>query len=737
MAKHKVAIIGGGPSGLSAAYHLSRTPELRDRFEVTVYQLGWRLGGKGATGRASAPDQGHRILEHGIHGFCGFYWNSLAMLDDCYRTLWGEGGSGALPTTMDAAFLPSSFAVVAENVDGEWQSHDQWLPTFGTEPPWRVDPDYSPRTVLLGLLKELWRRNRPGPVEALDHEDLIDPEVHGRRHSRRAEKFHVAVAGLSGRVEHLAEEALADEVEAVLALAAHVLAALEDPGSETIHRKVHYALTSLDWLCATTRGLLAKGEDGRRLLFGEIDQIDHLDYRDWLRDHGATTHTVNSAVAQPTAMILFPFPSGDTCRVPTISAATYAGWLCRNLCVAGTTFYFFAAGTGETVIKPLYQALVERDVRFGFFHRLERAETTAGPDGVPVVSRLHFLRQAQPTGGSFGYHPLVQPAGLDFEVWPDRPVLDRLDDAGDVEGVDLESWWAPNPASAQPWTAELGSDFDTVVWAIPPSTLPYVGGDLVADSRAFALAEAMDTTATFGFQIWLRDPVDRIGWDRSRFAGGYPTYRHAAATFPNPFNGVVDFSDLIGYEGWGDGDPPKGLLYFCGQLEDLEDPRDLDFSDEAVPALAGARLLGAAIQMLKGLGLVWPATRLPVNHRVDQQVFDVSLLHGPADLTGAERIAFQFRKANIDPPERYVQAPPGTTRFRMLSWETGIANLAAAGDWVYTGFNAGCFEGAVTGGALAAFAVAGTPTIDQIPGFDFLHPNARERSKGVTPIADR
>ena len=45
--RKKVAILGGGGAAMTAAYHLSSTPELRERPEVTVYQMGWRLGGKG------------------------------------------------------------------------------------------------------------------------------------------------------------------------------------------------------------------------------------------------------------------------------------------------------------------------------------------------------------------------------------------------------------------------------------------------------------------------------------------------------------------------------------------------------------------------------------------------------------------------------------------------------------------------------------------------------------------
>ena len=48
--RQKVAILGGGMAGLTTALELTATAELRATFEVTIYQLGWRLGGKCATG---------------------------------------------------------------------------------------------------------------------------------------------------------------------------------------------------------------------------------------------------------------------------------------------------------------------------------------------------------------------------------------------------------------------------------------------------------------------------------------------------------------------------------------------------------------------------------------------------------------------------------------------------------------------------------------------------------------
>ena len=50
---------------MSAAFALTNTEALRQRFEVTIYQYGWRLGGKGASGRNAR--YGQRIEEHGLH----------------------------------------------------------------------------------------------------------------------------------------------------------------------------------------------------------------------------------------------------------------------------------------------------------------------------------------------------------------------------------------------------------------------------------------------------------------------------------------------------------------------------------------------------------------------------------------------------------------------------------------------------------------------------------------------
>ena len=78
---------------------------------------------------------------------------------------------------------------------------------------------------------------------------------------------------------------------------------------------------------------------------------------------------------------------------------------------------------------------------------------------------------------------------------------------------------------------------------------------------------------------------------------------------------------------------------------------------------------------------------------------------------GVKRFDQQFWRANIDPTERYVTSPPGSTAARLKAWGSGLSNLVLAGDWIYTGLNVGSVEGAVMGGRLASYAVSGYPAL--------------------------
>lgn len=79
--KKKIVVLGGGMSALSAAFELTDYKGWNDHYDITLYQMGWRLGGKCATGRGLND----RIEEHGIHIFLGFYNNAIRMIRLAYQ----------------------------------------------------------------------------------------------------------------------------------------------------------------------------------------------------------------------------------------------------------------------------------------------------------------------------------------------------------------------------------------------------------------------------------------------------------------------------------------------------------------------------------------------------------------------------------------------------------------------------------------------------------------------------
>src|SRR5215468_9389155 len=101
MTRKKIAILGGGMAGLSAAYQLTKTPALRAQHDITVYQLGWRLGGKAASGR----DDLGRNLEHGLHVWFGCYEKTFQMLKELYAA---NPPGGTLPE-WTAAVKPQTY----------------------------------------------------------------------------------------------------------------------------------------------------------------------------------------------------------------------------------------------------------------------------------------------------------------------------------------------------------------------------------------------------------------------------------------------------------------------------------------------------------------------------------------------------------------------------------------------------------------------------------------------------
>lgn len=159
MSRRRVLILGGGCGGVAAAWALSRTPALRRRFDVTLVQSGWRLGGKGATGRD--PNLGHGVLEHGLHLWLGFYRTAFTMMRDLYDS-WTRPSEGPL-RELETAFSPIH-EVTLLGEGRRWQVRFPSLPGR----PW----DAIERAPAWSSVAERWARLLP--------EALIASEAGGR-----------------------------------------------------------------------------------------------------------------------------------------------------------------------------------------------------------------------------------------------------------------------------------------------------------------------------------------------------------------------------------------------------------------------------------------------------------------------------------------------------------------------------------------------------------------------------
>lgn len=726
----KVAIIGGGCGAITTAYELSK-PEHQGRYEITVYQEGWRLGGKGASGRGPSG----RVEEHGLHVWLGFYENAFRMMRDCYSQLQHSGCHEF--GEWDQAFIQEyDIGIFSSHEAGCWQ---KWSGTFSPKPGLPGDPLPEGETYslinyylqALELLKTLItevdvalvRRDGSSGANAEDKQDrttgAMDAEPSASTLIELIKAF--TQGSLTVSVVTIVEGLglLGTAIRLLPLVENSALVKLVDKLARTTRNwlesiwlaesKYRHIWEMVDLVLAVLVGTVRFGllTDPRGL-----SVIDDYECREWLKANGASERALASPFLTGLYDLHLSYQDGDP-RQPKLAAGqSLRGTLRMFFGYRGSLFWRMRAGMGDVVFAPLYKLLKARGVKFQFFHRLVNVGLPGGPmlkeQERTRVTNLEFVIQAK-TIRNRPYDPLITVQGR--SCWPANPLYNQLAKGEEIKnaGVNFESHWDATNIGTKKLIA--GKDFDAVVLGVSIGAIPHVCKEILArDQRWQNMVEKVKTVATQALQIWLTEDADELGWQ------GPP---YIISGYRKPFDTWCDMAHVVPEENWLN--VPKTAFYFCGVLPDPVNDTDLDASD--YPQRRSEEVFSNATQFLAQHGRpLWPKAYDSTG------AFRWSLLvsESPAaaqtdtKAQGPENLRSQYWRANVNPSDRYVLTVPGSNRYRLSPLDMTYTNMTITGDWTDAGFNAGCTEAAVMSGMLAAHAISGVPELESIVAFD--HP---------------
>jgi uncharacterized protein with NAD-binding domain and iron-sulfur cluster len=678
----RVAVLGGGCGGLAAAWALSATPELRERFEVVVHQQGWQLGGKGASGRmphpGAGPRGGQRIEEHGLHIWFGFYEHAFRMLRQAYAEAELADGEDWWTVPFEKCH---SVSLYDRRDDGTWARQQVSLPPRGGAhrgPP--IDPVRAPlgrviarttRLLATGLRSDL----QGGSVRRGAGVSPSDPELAATV---------CTLQGIAAELELMPSPLALDGGE----MPAEVWRSDAEPAARPLQRVRNAAIEPLLGALSAQVGGLRRELGGRELgdrvrlwrgvlelvsaslagiihddvLWRGFGVLDEHDLRAWLGRHGASEATLDrSPVLQGLYDLTFAYRGGDK-RQPSLAAGKGLQSLLMMVNYDGAFMWRMRAGMGDVVFAPLYLALRRRGVKFRFFSRISRLGLMPGR---PLVNSVQLIREAAVASGADRYDPLVRID--DWWCWPATPDGDQLGDAEPVPDKLLR-----------------GVDFDDVVLAIPVGALGEICPELASASPRFKrMLDGGETVRTKAFQVWLTKSIDEL---RGRPPGD--DLDPPSTAYAEPFDTYCDMSHLLAAEGYAGDDGPKSVAYFCAVL-----PDELDGAapEETVRATARQHLEQRA-------RVFWPGA-------FKDGRFDWDVLFDPLGRIGPDRLQAQYLRANVAPSDRYVTTAAGTVDSRLDPEQSGFDNLVLAGDWTHSGIDGGCVEAAVISGERAASAL--------------------------------
>ncbi|MBI4851598.1 MAG: NAD(P)-binding protein [Acidobacteria bacterium] len=720
----KIAVLGGGIGSLSAIFGITSVDNWQEDYEITVYQLGWRLGGKGASGRnLSAND---RIEEHGLHVWAGFYDNSFGIMRKCYDEL-DRPAKTPLATWQDA-FKPQSVFTLEEYVNQHWITWNLDLPTNSELPGngkellslW----DYIQMALELVIdTFKHWLINKfdctqvlhllDGIVNCVDSllKDLChgflgesEPDTKSSKDPFKAH-FHTGFRLLldaSDFAKSLDKDSKNHSIEHHKHLSSLLQKFLKWLWQEVKDEVDDHNITRRMWIMLDFSithicGIL---EDG--VLFKGFHSIDKYEWSEWMHKHGASTITINSPLTRGMYSAIFGFHRGITkgfvegdWQYRAVAAGVIIHGMLRFVFTyKGALFWEMQASMGESVFTPLYQCLKNRGVKFEFFSQVKNLALS---DDKNNISTITIGRQATLKPEYREYNPLINIKGID--CWPSEPFYDQLQEGEllKAKDINLESAWT-RWQDVKEETLKQGEDFDLVILGISIGALKYICKELIEAKESWQeMIEKTETIFTLALQLWLKPSRQALGWHH---------HKTILTAYAEPFDTWGDVSQLIDKEDWSKEhieNYPRSIAYFCGARETT---RELPpFTDYDFPNRELEKVKEIAIDWLEeNTRHIWPHAA-----QSGSKALDWDLLVDPENREGIERFKWQYSRVNVNPSDQYVLSVPQSTSYRLKPDESGFDNLFIVGDWTFNALNYGCIEGTVITGLTASRAICGYP----------------------------
>ncbi|WP_179345684.1 NAD(P)-binding protein [Winogradskyella ursingii] len=704
MSIKKIAVLGGGIGSLTSIYQLTSDPDWKSKYEITLYHMGWRLGGKGVSGRNQ--QEADRIEEHGLHLWFGFYDNAFNMIQQCYKD--NNRPAGAPLATWEEAFTGYNMICLEEKIKGKWLHWPFKIPT-NKATPGIGDAHPKPTEYVYKLLEWLKTIHK-------DYHDEKSEKVKSKIDEHKNSEHHSLIKDILDDVvkrgEHMFHDVGAYMIHGALKLA-----------SKNNHGLLNNILVKFKhWLEFIAKGLVDSDNKLRRYfiiadlvvihIIGMIkdkvitegfDIINDIDYREWLIKHNAAEISYNSALVQGVYGLVF---GGDK-QYTFEAGVALRGLLRMGLTYKGHVYYRMMAGMGDVITAPMYEVLIKRGVKIEYFNRITDIALDSTKQNISTIT-IDVQASLKPEYDI--YNPLINVKGL--PSWPSEPLYEQLVQGDELQSknINLESYYQEWDSGIPNNVLKVGIDFDEVILGISIGGLWTVAKELIDNSTAWQNMMAnVIPISTIAYQMWLKPDATDLGWPYVKDGLGL------LGSYQEPYDTYCDMTDLIERESWPEDHKPKSIAYFCGPApepnaeEIWQNVKDSNFINSNFPQEQSEMAKQHAQNYIQKLTPhIWPKIW------EGQESFDYNQLVDLKDEAGEQRFDSQFFRANIDPTELYVMSFVNSSKYRIKTDETGYDNLYITGDWIDNGFNAGCIEATVMSGLQTARAVSGEDF--KIPG---------------------